>query len=128
MSDERQPVGDRAFNDPDPVTVTDGDVSTSDEAMAVLHEQGVEAWQKWCADHASDDEETAVTAAAPADQPVGDGLEQGEGGDPAEPQRCQYIGRAVADLSNPTAAPSPGGTGRRPQPLPPHGGKRRDDG
>lgn len=32
-------------------TVGDGDWTTSDEAMAVLREQGVEAWQAWCEEH-----------------------------------------------------------------------------
>lgn len=32
-------------------TVGDGDFTTSDEAMTVLREQGVEAWQAWCAEH-----------------------------------------------------------------------------
>lgn len=48
---EQSTFDDRVSRDPAPVTVSDGDVSTSDEAMKVLREEGVEAWQAWCQEH-----------------------------------------------------------------------------
>lgn len=47
-----------------PVAVAAGDISTSDEAMKVLVEQGVDAWREWVAAHTGD-----TPTDPPADQP-----------------------------------------------------------
>jgi hypothetical protein len=40
----------------EPATVSDGDISTSPEALQVLHAEGVDAWREWVADQpASED-------------------------------------------------------------------------
>lgn len=51
MSD-RQPLESRVYDDQETVQVADGDLSTSDEAMRVLREQGVDAWREWVKQHA----------------------------------------------------------------------------
>lgn len=50
MTSRTPSFGDRQA-DMEGATVSDGDYTTSDEAMKVLREQGVEAWREWCKQH-----------------------------------------------------------------------------
>jgi hypothetical protein len=60
---ERRPIEDRAITDGSELELVDSDWTTSDEAMQVLRDEGVEAWQEWCRAHAPGAEESATEEA-----------------------------------------------------------------